>query len=129
IPTMSEPANVPTSAPHAADLSAASWAFRTAAPLWLRRAGLEEEAAALAALPAFAQPADVERALGALQRATERAEEAWDEAWSSVRSKRWSAEWRADREAARAVAYERAAAGHEAIPDARWTAAWDAALA
>ena len=79
---------------------AADWAVRTYTPVWLRAAGIENEAAELEALPVLSSVELCKAAMPIIDNAKQRARAAGTAAWTAAGT----------------------AAG-----DAAWTAAWDAA--
>jgi len=97
---------------------AADWLIRVQTPAWLRAAKLEQQAAALEALPEITDSALCTSLMPTLQAVRSDAAAAWDAAWAAAGG--------AAGGAARAAA--RAAAG-DAAWDAAGAAAWDAAWA
>ncbi len=90
------------------------WMVRTYLPAWLRLAKLEDQAAAVEALPELVDPATWQGMETTIGRVRKDAAAAWDAAGDAA----WDAAWDAARDAARDAAW--AAAG---------AAAWDAARA
>jgi len=96
---------------------ATDWAVRVAAPVWLRAAGLDDEAASLEALHPLTSAGGCLSAASMIAQAREAARAAWD-----------AAEAAAARDAAGAAGVEAAwAAGVEAARDAGVYSAWAAA--
>lgn len=62
---------------------AADWAVRVYAPVWLRAAGMDDEAAALEALPPLSSVESCKAAIPALEVARTKAYDAWVAAWSA----------------------------------------------
>ena len=81
-------------------LMAMDWMIRTYTPTWLRLAGLNDEAAALEALPEIVDTRGLEGSLDALNDARRGAAAAWDAVWDAA----WDAVWDAARDAARDAA-------------------------
>jgi hypothetical protein len=109
---------------------AADWLVRVHTSAWLRLAGLDAQADALASLPEitdFAKTPGLMTTLEAVRKDAAAAREAaWSAAgaaaWDAARAAAWSADWDAAGAAAREAAWS--AAG-----DADWDADWDAARA
>ena len=79
---------------------AADWAVRTYTPVWLRAAGIEEEAAELAALPALSSTELCKAAMPIIEKARKRGDAAWDAAWDAAgdavgAAVAWAAAWAA----------------------------------
>ena len=106
---------------------ACDWLVRTFTPAWLRRAGLNDDAAALEALSELTAPELVDAAMPAIKKARASAR-AWDAARDAAWAAAWAAAWDAARAAAGDAAWDAArdAAG-AAARAAAWAAAWDAA--
>jgi hypothetical protein len=91
---------------------ASDWAVRTYTPAWLRLAGLDDEAAALEALPEMTSAELCRAAMPTIDVARKKAAAAGDAAGAAAGAAAWAAAW--------------AAAG-DAAGDAAWAAAGDAA--
>ena len=79
---------------------ACDWLVRTFTPTWLRKAGLDDQAAALEALPELTSSELAEAAMPAIREAKSRADAVGDACWAAV----GDAAWAAARDAARAAA-------------------------
>jgi hypothetical protein len=102
---------------------ATDWMVRTYLPAWLRLAKLEEQAAAVEALPELVGPATWRGMESTVLRVRKAADAAWAAAWAAG-----DAAWDAARDAARDAAWDAAwDAARAAAGDAAWAAAWDAA--
>ena len=97
---------------------AADWYIRVFTPAWLRLAGLDKHADALASFPEITSFAKVPSLKPVLAAAQKDAEAAWSAAWSAARSAAESAAESAAWSAARSAAWS-----------AAWSAARSAALA
>ena len=111
-------------------LMAADWLVRTHTVAWLRLAGLNTQADALAGLPEITSMAQVPSIRPAIEAVRSDAYAARAAAWDAA----WDAAGDAARAAARDAAWDaaRAAAGaaaRDAAGDAAWEAAWEAARA
>jgi hypothetical protein len=103
-------------------IMAGDWLIRTHTVAWLRLAGLNENADALASLPEITDMAQVPSIRGPLEAARANASAAWAAAWAAARAAAWDAAGAAARAAAWAAAWAAARA-------AAWDAAWAAARA
>jgi hypothetical protein len=101
---------------------AADWLVRTQTPMWLRLAGLADQAAALEQLIPLTDTKSARAAQPVIDAAHERAASAWAAAGAAA----WAAAWAAAGAAAGAAAWAAAGAAARA---AAWDAAWDAAWA
>jgi hypothetical protein len=99
-------------------LMAADWLVRTHTVAWLRLAGLNDSADALANLPEITAMAQVPSIRGPIEAARKDASAARAAAWAAARDAAWDAAWDAA-----------GAAAGDAAGDAAWAAAWDAAWA
>ena len=95
---------------------ACDWLVRTFTPVWLRKAGLADDAAALENLGELTTSGLVDEALPMIREARKSADAAWAAAWDAVRD--------AAGDAAGAAAWDAAGA---AVRDAAWAAAGAAA--
>ena len=119
-------------------LMAADWLVRVHTPVWLRLAGLKDQAATLEALPEITSLAQAPSLRGPLEAVRKDAAAAWAAARDAAGAAAWAAAGDAAGAAARAhagdaagaaaMAAARAAAGDTA-GDAAWDAAWAAAAA
>jgi hypothetical protein len=118
---------------------AADWFVRVQTPAWLRLAGLNTEADALASFPEITSFEKTPSIMAPLNAARSAAEAAWSAtrsatrsaAWSATRSAAWSAADSATRSAAwsatRSAAWSAAdSAAWSAARSAAWSAAWSA---
>jgi len=103
---------------------ATDWLVRTFTPVWLRKAGLVEEADAIAALPELTTAALARAAQPIIDAARAKASAAGDAAGAAARAAARAAAGAAAGDAARAAAW---AAAWDAAGAAAWAAAWDAA--
>jgi hypothetical protein len=118
---------------------AADWFVRVQTPAWLRLAGLNTEADALASFPEITSFEKTPSIMAPLNAARSAAEAAWSAtrsatrsaAWSATRSAAWSAADSATRSAAWSAADSAAwsaadSAAWSAARSAAWSAAWSA---
>jgi hypothetical protein len=105
-------------------LMAADWLVRTHTVAWLRLAGLNDNADALANLPEITAMAQVPSIRGPIEAARKNASAAWAAAWAAAGAAARAAAWDAAGAAAWAAAWDAAGAAARA---AAWAAAWDAA--
>ena len=99
---------------------AIDWIVREFTPTWLEAAKLDDEAAALRALPPIFTHEGLIGCMGALLAAKQRSAAAWDAARAAARAAAW--------DAASAAAWDAAMdAAMAAARDAAGAAAWDAA--
>ena len=83
---------------------ATDWLVRTFTPAWLRKAGMEAEAASLQALPALTTAELARSAQPIINAASAKARAAGAAAGAAARAAAWDAAWAAARDAARAAA-------------------------
>ena len=111
---------------------AADWAVRTYTPVFLRLAGLTDDADALERLPAIVDITTAKSAMDTISGARKRAAAvgdaagaaAWDAAGAAAGAAAWDAAWDAARDVL-APAVARDAAWDVLAPAAAWDAAWD----
>ena len=94
---------------------ACDWLVRSFTPAWLYLAKLDDDAAALEALPELTAVELGDIALPVIERSRDQSRAARDVAWAAARDAAWAAAW--------AVAWDAAGA---AAGDVAWAAAWDA---
>ena len=107
---------------------ASDWAVRTFTVAWLRKAGLNDDADALAALPELSSVELCKAAMPTILKVRASASAARDAAWDAARAAAWDAAWAAAWAAAGDAAWAAAgAAAWAAAGDAAGDAAWAAA--